>query len=83
MNHHKKAVREWPRQLRRFVKFHFLPPYSPDLNPVEPIWKKTKRLATHNRYFPELGLLHRAVFRRFNRFQGNPASLRGIIAPYV
>lgn len=61
------------------IELHFLPAYSPNLNAAEQLWRRAKREATHNRYFPTLELLHRAVFRRFNRWQGNPASLRGIV----
>jgi len=32
----------------------FLPPYSPELNPIERVWKLTRRLCTHNQYFPSL-----------------------------
>jgi transposase len=39
----------------------FLPPYSPDLNPIERVWKLTRRLCTHNRYFQELDDLLLAV----------------------
>jgi transposase len=39
----------------------FLPPYSPDLMPVEPVWKWLRREVTHNHYFERLGLLKRAV----------------------
>ena len=28
-----------------------LPPYLPDLNPIEQVWRKTRRKVTHNRYF--------------------------------
>jgi hypothetical protein len=31
------------------------------LNPIERAWKLTRRLCTHNRYFPELGELVEAV----------------------
>lgn len=30
-----------------------LPLYSPDYNPIEYLWKKTKQPATHNKYFKE------------------------------
>jgi transposase len=30
-----------------------LPSYSPDYNPMEYLWKKTKQRATHNKYFAE------------------------------
>lgn len=32
----------------------YLPPYSPELNPIEFLWKKTRRAVTHNRYFESL-----------------------------
>ena len=32
----------------------FLPGYSPELNPTERVWKLTRRLCLHNRYFPQL-----------------------------
>jgi hypothetical protein len=34
-----------------------LPAYSPDLNPIEGLWKKVKQDATHLRYFPHLAAL--------------------------
>ncbi|MBM3803510.1 MAG: hypothetical protein FJW26_21855, partial [Acidimicrobiia bacterium] len=38
-----------------------LPSYSPDLNPIERVWKLARRLATHNQYFSQLEELVRAV----------------------
>jgi len=32
----------------------FLSPYSPELNPIERVWKLIRRLATHNQYFQTL-----------------------------
>ena len=29
----------------------YLPPYSPELNPIERVWELTRRLCLHNRYF--------------------------------
>src|SRR5215472_2548288 len=34
-----------------------LPSYSPDYNPIEVLWKKTKQRATHNKYFKEFTAL--------------------------
>jgi len=39
----------------------YLPPYSPELNPIERVWKLTRRLATHNRYFAHVEELELAV----------------------
>jgi len=30
-----------------------LPAYSPDCNPIEHLWKKGKKAATHLQHFPE------------------------------
>ena len=44
----------------------FLPPYSPELNPIERVWKLTKNHATHNRYFPLLSDMRGALESEFN-----------------
>jgi len=44
--------------------FH-LPPYSPELNPTERVWKLTRRLCTHNRHFALLDNLMVAVESHF------------------
>lgn len=58
---HKKALRlivdeKRPEysDIRKYVEFLSLPPYSPDLNPIEQVWRKTRREKTHNQYFPTL-----------------------------
>ena len=45
-----------------------LPTYSPEKNPIEKLWKNTKKLATHLKYFPTFDLLRAAVIKAFNRF---------------
>jgi transposase len=37
------------------------PSYSPDDNPMEYLWKKTKKRATHNQYFKEFAVLTASV----------------------
>jgi transposase len=58
------------------IELQFLPGYAPKLNAVEYVRRKTKRTMTHNRYFRRFEDLKRALARRFNWYQGNPASLR-------
>lgn len=55
---HKKAIRliEDVRNaeyadIREKVVFVKLPPYSPDLNPIEQVWRITRRENTHNVFF--------------------------------
>jgi transposase len=83
--YHRKGakVNQWLEKHASSIKLHFLPAYSPEFNAVEYIWRKIKRLTTHNRYFETPDKLHAELFRRFNRFQGNPASLRSTVAGFT
>lgn len=80
--YHKTAL-PWVAAHSSEIELHFLPAYSPNLNAAEQLWRRAKRDATHNRYFPTLKVLRGALFRRFNRFQGNPAALRGLIERWI
>ena len=81
--HKAPKIREWLKGKEDLIELHFLPPYAPKLNAVEYIWRKTKKTITHNRYFPNFQDLKRALARRFNRFQGNPASLRTTVPHFA
>jgi transposase len=63
--HHAKLLAPFLQHNRRHLTLLFLPPYSPQLNPIERVWKLTRRLATHNRYFATLPELLAAVLERF------------------
>ena len=52
--HHAKIVDEWIQSLNGKISLLFLPPYSPELNPIERVWKLVKRTAIHNKYFESL-----------------------------
>lgn len=39
----------------------YLPPYSPELNPIERVWKLLRRLRIHNQYFETLDHLVQEV----------------------
>jgi transposase len=52
--HHAKILQSWLKEVSNVLELFFLPPYSPDLNPIEMLWKKTRRNVTHNRFFDSL-----------------------------
>jgi transposase len=81
--HKSPKVRAWLQGKERIIELHYLPAYAPKLNAVEYIWKKTKKTITHNRYFRRFEDLKQALARRFNRFQGNPASLRSTVPHFA
>ena len=49
-----------------------LPSYSPDYNPIEYLWKKTKQRATHNKYFKEFAALTVSVDKALAYFATHP-----------
>lgn len=57
---------EMERQDRLFI--YRLPSYSPDKNPIEKLWKKTKADATHCKYFPTFDDLRSAVIKAFKKY---------------
>lgn len=68
--HHAVLLALFLRRQARRLTLLFLPPYSPQLAPIERVWKLTRRLATHNRYFatlPEVLLAVNACFDRWRR----------------
>ena len=64
--HHAKLHAEWRQKCSDKFTLLFLPPYSPDLNPIERVWKLTRRLATHNRYFEKIDQIADAVESLFS-----------------
>ena len=60
------------------VTFVKLPPYSPDLNPIEQVWRITRRENTHNVFFPTLAKLKDAVDRAFHAWAVPNAQLRSL-----
>ena len=78
--HHAKLHREWREEhADRFV-LYFLPPYSPDLNPVERVWKLVRRICLHNRYFHTLKEIEEVVENQFLQWSLVSDTLRKLCA---
>ena len=78
--HHATLLTPWLYKHRYALRLDFLPAYSPDLNPIERVWKLTRRLCTHNRYFPTLEDLVDAVFNQLDLWQKPNATLHKLCA---
>jgi transposase len=59
--HTSQATTQFFTTHRQRITAHRLPSYSPDYNPIEYLWKKTKQRGTHNKYFPEFSVLITSV----------------------
>lgn len=55
-----KAVRKHLKNSK--LKLHFLPPYSPNLNPIERLWKWMKERVIYNAYYQCFDDFRNAVF---------------------
>jgi transposase len=80
--HHAKLHKEWRTDHAEHITFEYLPPYSPDLNPSERIWKLTRRLCLHNRYMPKLEDVIENVEAQFVAWCGPNKELRRLCAIY-
>ena len=78
--HHARLHRNWREQKAERFCLDFLPPYSPELNPAERIWKLTRRLCIHNRYFHSLADVTRAVEAEFANWTKPNNTLRRLCA---
>lgn len=77
--HVSSVVNEFKKQmiLEERLYTYRLPSYSPDKNPIEKLWKKTKADATHCNYFETFEDLRRAVVKAFQKYMEDA---RGIIS---
>jgi len=78
--HRAKLHLPWRQEHAADFALDFLPPYSPDLNPIERVWKLTRRLCLHNRYFGFLSGVVDAVEQRFNQWVKPNETLRRLCA---
>jgi len=68
--HRSQLVNEFKEEMmsQECLFVYRLPSYSPDKNPIEKLWRTTKRDATHCKYFPTFEDLRSAVLKAFNTY---------------
>jgi transposase len=80
--HTSKATQQFLETHRERITAHPLPSYSPDYNPIEYLWKKTKKRATHNQYFKEFAALTVSVDKALAYFATHPDTVLGLFGRY-
>lgn len=78
--HHARFHKEWREVNSHEFRLYFLPPYSPELNPIERVWKLTRRKCLHNEYFADLVDLTETVELQFQFWAEPNATLRQLCA---
>ena len=70
---HKMAF-DLPENLR----LHFLPPYSPELNPQEHVWHELREKSFDNKVFGSLDALEDQLVRALQALESDPSRVRSI-----
>ncbi|MCW7550395.1 IS630 family transposase [Photorhabdus sp. APURE] len=61
--HRSELVKDWAYVMN--IELHYLPPYSPNLNPIERLWKVMNEQVRNNRYFASAALFRQAIHHFF------------------
>lgn len=69
--HRSQLVKDWAEVVN--IRLHYLPPYSPNLNPIERMWKLMNEHARNNRYFSSTREFREAISVFFNQTLPNIA----------
>nr|WP_172602616.1 IS630 family transposase [Morganella morganii] len=62
--HRAELVKEWAYVMN--IELHYLPPYSPNLNPIERLWKVMNEEVRNNRYFATAKAFRAAINEFFD-----------------
>lgn len=81
--HTSKATKQFFAQHAERLTVHQLPSYSPDYNPIEYLWKKTKKRATHNKYFEQFPDVITSVEKALDYFAQHAAQVLSLFGQYV
>jgi len=80
--HTSQATRQFLAAHSDRITVEPLPSYSPDYNPIEYLWRKTKKRATHNQYFKEFAALMVSVDQALSYCASHPETDLGLFGLY-
>lgn len=73
--HKAHAVNAFVERTEGRLTIERLPAFSPDFNPIEKLWKNTKRDATHLKYFETFEALRESVCKAFKTYLQNASHI--------
>jgi transposase len=73
----------WLAKHRHRIELHRLPPYSPEFNPIEGVWKVTKKRTTHNRFYRTTDERDTALCATFDMFRSRPSLIANHVARFL
>ena len=75
--------KEWLAKNRHRIELFRLPPYSPEYNPIEGVWKQTKKRTTHNTFYRTTQERDAALTATFEEFRQRPSLIAGQVARFL
>jgi len=72
----------WLAENRHLIELFRLPKYSPEFMPMEAVWKATRKMTTHNRFYETTTQRDAHLRRTFTRFQAQPSMIEAHVARY-
>lgn len=73
-----KLVREWLNK-QSFIKVIYLPPYSPNLNLIERLWKFMRKNIINAKYYPQFKDFKKAIWNFFDNIDTYKEKLKSFI----
>ena len=72
----------WLISNKKRIELFRLQGYSPEFNPMEPVWKTTRKMTTHNRFYETTRQRDSALRATFTKFQRRPSLIAAHVARY-
>jgi transposase len=73
--HHAKLLEPWLSELGDRIELVFLPPYSPELNLVEGLWKWLKADVINNVFYDSVAQIRKNVHEFMDQIHKNPLQI--------
>ncbi|MCK5210078.1 MAG: IS630 family transposase [Cyclobacteriaceae bacterium] len=74
-----KLVNEFLEEHKEKISLIFLPPYSPNLNLIERLWKFLRKKTIHTHYYEKFADFRKAIFEQINDFENQKEELKTFI----
>lgn len=78
---HAKALKEWIAIQGERIELRHLPPYSPNLNPIERLWKFMKKEVVNSFYYAAFQEFKNEILSFFENIKSYSAKLKTLITP--
>ena len=81
--HKSKKVSEYLLRNKDKIELHFLPPYSPKLNPIEKLWKSIKQNNMHVRFFENKKVFLESLEKALMIMESNVEQVLSLMSKWV